>query len=109
MFADFRTEGSGPCPAHEIAREAGLLDNGKGLDLAKPSCWHQIRTVVFRDTELWTQMERLMKGYVTCSLPHPRHDDGLAILKGMKAPKKQTANFQEVMTRNADKQLSALS
>ena len=59
----------GSCPAFDISLVADFIEE---TDSGKPNQWPQIRAVVFRDTRIWQQLEKLMEGYANAKLPHPR-------------------------------------
>jgi hypothetical protein len=72
-FADWHDPKKGSvngCPAYDIALEAGFVEESNKAN--KPSQWHQIRAIVFRDSMVWEQLERLMEGYANAKIPHPR-------------------------------------
>jgi hypothetical protein len=72
-FADWHDPKKGyviGCPAYDIALEAGFVEENNKTN--KPSQWHQIRAIVFRDTMVWEQLERLIEGYANAKIPHPR-------------------------------------
>jgi hypothetical protein len=73
VFADWHDNKKaslvGSCPAYDIGLEAGFLEDN---DSGKPSQWPQIRAIVFRETMIWLQLERLMEGYASAKIPHPR-------------------------------------
>ena len=72
-FADWHDnkKGSlgGRCPAYDIALEADFVEES---DSGKPSQPPQISTIVFRDTRTCQRLERLMQGYASAKISHPR-------------------------------------